>query len=541
MIFKPKLFTIIKQGLSRTLLLEDVFAGIVVGIVALPLAIAFAVASGVAPEKGIITAIVAGFIISAFGGTRVQIGGPTGAFIIIVYAILEKYGINGLLVSTIMAGIILIIFGLCRLGSTLKYIPDPIIIGFTSGIALIIFTTQIKDALGLEIAQMPSSFIDKWGIYINNITNINFTTATLTLATILIIVFSKKITKRIPGSFIAIILVTLTVNLFSLQTTTIDSFFGEIPSDIQFAIPVFELAQLPQYISPAFTIAILCAIESLLSAVIADGMTSGNHRSNTELIAQGLANITVPFFGGIPATGAIARTVTNINNGGKTPIAGIVHALTLFLILLFFGKYAKLIPMCCLAGILITVAYNMSEWRLFKNTLRSSRFDILVLLTTFFLTVIVDLAVAIEVGIVLSALLFMKRMSDFGHKIPSEVDSDLIENYSQIPEEIVIYEINGPLFFASAKHYTQTMVKMGIKGTVLVLRMRHVPFIDATGINNLRTSLEELKNNNIKIVLSGVNAVVEKELCKHNILKLIGNDNIFPSFKNAINHAKKLL
>ncbi|MFA8341739.1 MAG: SulP family inorganic anion transporter [Rhodothermaceae bacterium] len=539
-IFKPKLFTLLKEGLNSKQLTSDVMAGIVVGIVALPLAIAFAVASGVSPEKGIITAVIAGFLISFFGGSRVQIGGPTGAFIIIVYGIVEQYGIDGLIISTVLAGIMLVVFGLLRLGSLLKYFPQPLIIGFTSGIALVIFSTQIKDAFGLNIEKVPSEFIDKWEIYFHQIENFNIYAVIITLVTILITIFSSRFIKKIPGSFIAIIITTFIVSVFDLPVTTIESFFGEISGSFNFVIPEIELNGLSEYIAPAITIALLGSIESLLSAVVADGMISGNHRSNTELIAQGIANIVTPFFGGIPATGAIARTATNIKNGGRTPVAGITHAVTLLLIMLFLGKWAKLIPMSCLAGILIVISYNMSEWRSFKSILKGSSFDKIILLSTFALTVLVDLTIAIEVGVVLSSLLFMKRMADLGGKFPPEVDTDLIDDYSKLPKGVSIYEISGPLFFASAKQYSEIIKEVGFKCNILILRLRHVPFIDSTGIHNLTDAITTLQKSDIKIILSGVTSSVSKEIKKGKITGLIGEENIFQSFESAIKHSEEL-
>lgn len=539
--FKPKFFSILKSGLSRKQISSDILAGIVVGIVALPLGIAFAVASGVSPEKGLITAIIAGFLISFFGGSRVQIGGPTGAFIIIVYGIIEKYGIDGLIISTVLAGVILIFFGVLKLGALLKYFPHPLIVGFTSGIAIVIFSTQIKDAFGLDIGKMPTDFFNKWQMYFNSIHSINLYATAITIITILVTIFSSKLIRKIPGSFIAILIITITVQVFDIPVSTIESFFGEIPSKFSFTIPNFTLSNLSMYIAPAITIAMLGSIESLLSAVVSDGMIGGNHRSNTELIAQGIANIITPFFGGIPATGAIARTATNVKNGGRTPIAGITHAITILLIMLFFGKWAKLIPMSCLAGILIVIAYNMSEWRSFRSILKGSFFDIIILLSTFLLTVLVDLTIAIEVGIVLSALMFMKRMADIGEKVPPEIDSDLIEDYSELPKGISIYEISGPFFFASAKHYTEVLKRIGIQSKVLVIRMRHVPFIDSTGIKNFNEVIKTLQNSNIRIILSGVNASVYSDFNKNQIVKLIGESNIFDSFEKAINHSKKCL
>jgi len=541
-IFKPKLFTLLRDGIDRKQVTKDVLAGIVVGIVALPLAIAFAVASGVSPEKGLITAIVAGLIISLLGGSRVQIGGPTGAFIIIVFGIVEKYGINGLIISTIMAGVFLIIFGVLKLGILLKYFPHPLIVGFTSGIALVIFSTQIKDALGLNITSIPSGFIDKWMVYSDHFNNINLTAFSLTIITILITIFSKKITKKIPGSFISIILITAVVQFFNIPVSTIETFFGDIPQSISFTVPQIEFSQLSQYLAPALTIALLGGIESLLSAVVSDGMISGKHRSNTELIAQGIANIITPFFGGIPATGAIARTATNVKNGGRTPISGITHAITLLLIMLFLGQWAKLIPMSCLAGILIVVAYNMSEWRSFIAILKGSFFDIIVLLSTFFLTVLVDLTVAIEVGVVLSAILFMKRMSDISEKrINNIVDTDIIDDYSDLPEGISIYEISGPLFFASAKRYSELIEELGIKSKILIIRMRHVSFIDDTGLHNLKDTLTILHNKGVIVILSGVNNDIIVDFDKNKITSVLDDFFICDSFDKALEKGKELI
>ena len=488
-IFRPKLFSVVKGNYSGRQFSTDLMAGIVVGIVALPLAIAFAVASGVSPEKGLITAVVAGMLVSVFGGSRVQIAGPTGAFIVIVYGILLQYGYDGLLISTILAGLILVLFGLLKLGTLLKYFPHPLIVGFTSGIAVIIFSTQIKDALGLEIEKLPAGFIAKWGTYFNHIHLVNYYSMGITVATILIIVFSKRFIKKIPGSIVAIVLGTVVVQQMHFPVSTIETFFGDIPATIHFSLPEIDFANIGNYLQPALTIAMLGAIESLLSAVVSDGMIGGNHRSNTELIAQGIANVVTPFFGGIPATGAIARTATNVKNGGRTPVAGIVHAFTLLLIMLFFSRWVKLIPMACLAGILITVAYNMSEWRSFTTILKGSVFDIVVLLSTFFLTVLVDLTVAIEVGVVLSAVLFMKRMGDLGKSIPTRIDSDVIDDYSDLPPQIGIYEISGPLFFASAKQYCEVLKSIGFRKKVIIIRMRHVPFVDSTGLHNFKDAL----------------------------------------------------
>lgn len=540
-IFKPKLFTLLKNGVNRKQISSDILAGIVVGIVALPLAIAFAVASGVSPEKGIITAIVAGFLISFLGGSRVQIGGPTGAFIVIVYGIVEQYGINGLIISTIMAGIILIIFGVLKLGTLLKFIPHSLIVGFTSGIALVIFTTQIKDALGLTIFNLPSGFINKWEIYFQNINNVHLPALFITVATIAITLLTGKFTKKIPGSFVAIVLITLAVQLFHIPVATIETYFGEISNTISFSFPKIQVNEIENYLEPALTIALLGGIESLLSAVVADGMISGRHRSNTELIAQGIANIVTPFFGGIPATGAIARTATNIKNGGRTPIAGIAHAITLLLIMLFLGKWAKLIPMSCLAGILIIVAYNMSEWRSFASILKGSVFDIIVLLSTFFLTVLVDLTVAIEIGVVLSAILFMKRMSDISEKrINNIVDTDVIEDYSLLPKGLSVYEISGPLFFASARRYSEVIQEIGQECSIMILRMRHVSFIDETGLKNLQSSLRILNDKGVKVILSGVAPDLKHDLHRGLNEKILSNIEMLDSFEKALEKARAI-
>lgn len=545
-VFSPKLFGLIKDGSVKKNLSKDILAGVVVGIVAIPLAIAFAVASGVSPEKGIITAIVAGFLISFLGGSRVQIGGPTGAFIVIVYGIINEYGMDGMIIATILAGVIMIGFGLLRLGTLLKFIPHPLIVGFTSGIALVIFSTQISNALGLTIADVPSSFIGKWGAYFSNLDTVNWYAVGITIVTILITVYMPKITSRVPGSFVAILLIT-PVAMFLLpenSVTTIGSLFGEIKCNFEPVIPTIEWGNLSYYLQPALTIAILGSIESLLSAVVADGMISGHHRSNTELIAQGIANIASPLFGGIPATGAIARTATNVKNGGRTPVAGMTHAVVLLLIMLFFGKWASLIPMSCLAGILIVVSYNMSEWRSFRSILRASVFDVVILLVTFFLTVLVDLTVAIEIGVVLAALLFMKRMADNAPKEiigATNLDQDISENYKDLPKGLGIYEISGPFFFGSAKTYCETIRNLGVNYSVLIIRMRHVPFVDSTGLKNLKETILQLTKGNTRIVLSGVSEPVKKDLLKGGVGELVGVDHIYPKFDIALRAAKEMI
>ncbi len=508
-IFRPKLFSVL-NGYNFSAFQKDLFAGIIVGI-----------------------------IISFLGGSRVQIGGPTGAFIVIVFGIVSQYGLEGLMISTFLAGIFLILFGVLQMGTVLKFIPHPLIVGFTSGIALVIFSTQIKDALGLQIAQVPSEFIAKWSCYFTNLSVINPYAVGICAGTILISLYAGKIIPKIPGSFIAIIVATVAVKVFSLPVNTIESVYGEIPNSISFAMPSIDWSNLPNYFQPAITIAILGAIESLLSAVVADGMIGGNHRSNTELIAQGIANIFSPIFGGIPATGAIARTATNIKNGGRTPIAGMIHAITLLLIMLLFGAWAKLIPMSCLAGILIVVSYNMSEWRSFRSILRGSQFDIIVLLTTFLLTVLVDLTVAIEIGIVLASLIFMYRMSKINGVLPVERESDDIQNYNNISKAIEIYEISGPFFFAAAKKYQEKLGALKISTKVLIIRMRHVPFIDATGLRNFEETIKLLHERNTEIILSGVAPEVKKDIQKSNIMQYISEKKIFDNFDSALAKAEK--
>lgn len=541
-VFYPKFFSVLKKGYTKKQFTKDLFSGIIVGIVALPLAIAFAVASGVSPEKGIVTAIIAGFLISLLGGSRVQIGGPTGAFVIIISGIVAQYGLDGLMISTMLAGVFMIMFGLLKLGSLLRFIPHPLVVGFTSGIALTIFSTQIKDALGLDIANTPAAFIDKWAVYFQSLGTINYWALGITLVTIAISLVVNKLTTKIPGSFVAILLVTAVVAIFDIPVTTIESMFGEIKGSFALSIPEIHWENFSHYLQPAITIALLGSIESLLSAVVADGMIGSHHRSNTELIAEGIANVVTPLFGGIPATGAIARTATNIKNGGRTPVAGIVHAITLLLIMLCLGNYAKLIPMSCLAGILIVVAYNMSEWRSFRSILRGSAYDIIILLVTFFLTVLVDLTVAIEIGIVLAALMFMKRMADNGEAVlMNDLDTNTIEDYDDIPEGIGIYEISGPFFFGAAKKFSEVLKVRRDANKILIIRMRHVPFMDETGERNFLEAIKSLQGENKKIILSGVQPNVRKSLDKCRISFLVGKGNIHDNFNAALAHAKETL
>ena len=547
--FRPKLFDTLKNY-TRKQFTNDVLAGIIVGIVALPLAIAFGIASGVTPEKGLITAVVAGFIISALGGSRVQIGGPTGAFIVIVYGIVQTYGINGLIIATFMAGIMLIILGIARAGAVIKFIPHPLIIGFTSGIALIIFSSQVKDFLGLNMGNVPADFVEKWQTYFLHIGSVNWYALLIASVTVLIIILWPKVTQKIPGSLIAILVTTAAVQLLKIPVETIGSRFGIISSSIPGPeIPHIDFATFKNLVAPAFTIAMLCAIESLLSAVVADGMISGNHRSNMELIAQGTANIFSSIFGGIPATGAIARTATNVKNGGRTPVAGIVHAITLLLILLILGKWASYIPIANLAGILIVVAYNMSEWRNFRSVLKGPKGDIAVLLITFFLTVLIDLTVAIEIGMVLAVFLFMRNMIKFSDVSiltkeigDKEFGYDLVDGKFQLPKEVEVFEITGPLFFGAAYKFRDAMKYIKQHPKVLIIRMRHVPIIDATGIQVLKEVIGESVKNRTKIVLSELeNEQVQKALKESRLLFAIGKANIAATFEKALTRAQKIL
>ena len=514
---QTKLFSCLKTYDKKTFM-SDLMAGIIVGIVALPLAIAFGIASGVTPEKGIITAIVAGLVISLFGGSKVQIGGPTGAFIIIIYGIIQKYGFEGLTIATLMAGLFLVLFGLLRLGTIIKYIPYPIVVGFTSGIAVTIFTTQIKDLFGLTLPSNPSDFIEKWGVYLQNFNTIDPWCALIGVASVVVIAVTPRFSKKIPGSLIAIILMTIVALLLKnfagvLSIETIGDRFS-ISNELPAAqVPDMNWETIKSLVSPAITIAILGSIESLLSATVADGVIGDHHDSNTELVAQGLANIASPLFGGIPATGAIARTMTNINNGGKTPVAGIIHAVVLLLIFLFLMPLAKYIPMACLAGVLVVVSYGMCGWRSFLELMKNPKSDVTVLLITFFLTIIFDLTIAIEVGLIIACLLFMKRMSETTDikAITEEIDLNQDAEFSTgnldhliIPQGVEVYEINGPYFFGAGNKFEEIMASFGDRPKVRIIRMRKVPFVDSTGIHNLTNLCEMSKKEGIQIVLSGV-------------------------------------
>lgn len=555
--FKPKLYTTL-QNYSKALFMQDLMAGVIVGIVALPLAIAFGIASGVSPEKGIITAIIAGFLISLLGGSKVQIGGPTGAFIVIIYGIIQQYGEAGLIVATLMAGVLLVLLGVFKLGAVIKFIPYPIIVGFTSGIAVTIFTTQIADVFGLTFGdeKVPGDFIGKWMVYFRHFDTINWWNTAVSILSIIIIAVTPRFSKKIPGSLVAIILVTVGVYLLKMYggITCIDtigdrfSIKSELPDAV---VPDLNWDAIRNLFPVAVTIAVLGAIESLLSAAVADGMISDKHDSNTELIAQGVANIVTPLFGGIPATGAIARTMANINNGGKTPVAGIVHAIVLLLILLFLMPLAQYIPMGCLAGVLVIVSYNMSGWRTFKALMKNPKSDVTVLLITFFLTVIFDLTIAIEFGLVIACVLFMRRVMEtteisvIQNEIdPSkETDMTLAEEHLIIPEKVEVYEINGPYFFGIATKFEEMMSLSGERPRpkVRIVRMRKVPFIDSTGIHNLENLCLMSQKEHITIVLSGVNEKVHKVLEKSGFYELLGKDNICPNINVALERAKELV
>ena len=552
--FRPKLFDTLRNY-SRADFMRDLMAGVIVGIVALPLAIAFGIASGVSPEKGIITAVIAGFVVSLLGGSRVQIGGPTGAFIIIVYGIVQEYGEAGLLVATLMGGVLLVLMGLFRLGTVIKFIPYPIIVGFTSGIAVTIFTTQVADIFGLDFGgeKVPGDFIEKWALYFRHFDTVNWWNTLVAVLSIAIIALTPKFLRRIPGSLVAI--VAMTAAVWALRRyagiDTIDTIGDRftISSQLPAAVlPALDWEAVRNLFPVAVTIALLGAIESLLSATVADGVIEDRHDSNTELIAQGAANLLTPLFGGIPATGAIARTMTNINNGGRTPVAGIIHAVVLLLILLLLMPLAQYIPMACLAGVLAVVAYNMSDWRTFKALLRNPRSDVAVLLITFFLTVVFDLTIAIEVGLLIACVLFMKRVMETTEisVIRDEIDPSagtdmtLHEEHLTVPEGVEVYEINGPYFFGIATKFEELMAQMGDRPKVRVIRMRKVPFIDSTGLHNLTTLCEMSRREKIEVVLSGVNEKVRVALERAGIIDMLGAENVCPNIHVALERAGKL-
>ena len=550
--FQPALFQSLKTY-NKEKFFADLMSGLIVGVVALPLAIAFGIASGVPPEKGIYTAIIAGFIISFLGGSKVQVGGPTGAFIVIVYGIVEQYGVQGLAIATVVAGVMLMAMGFLKLGAVIKFIPYPIVIGFTSGIALTIFSTQIKDFFGLTTPTLPSGFIEKWAIYLQHFSSINWWAALIALLSVAIIVFTPKISKKVPGSLVALIVMTLAAYLMKTYggitgiETIGDRFVinNQLPEMKQ--IPL-SLESIRLLFPAAFTIAMLGAIESLLSATVADGATGQKHNSNMELVAQGAANIITPFFGGIPATGAIARTMTNINNGGRTPVAGIIHAVVLLLIVLFLGDLTRHIPMACLAGVLVVVAYNMSEWRTFLSLTRQSRSTMGILMTTFLLTVIFDLTIAISVGLILAIFGFLKRMSestqvsrttgsiDLAKEVESHSD-DIQEEVLELPDSVEVYEIEGPFFFGVASKFDEITRELGEHHHIRIIRMRKVPFIDSTGLNNLEILCKRSKKEKIQVILSGVKDNVRESIEKSDIPQIIGSENICSNIHLAVERA----
>jgi len=556
--FVPKLITVLREGYKREDLYRDLQAGVVVGIVALPLGLAFAIASGVTPERGLFTAIIAGFIISAFGGSRVQIGGPTGAFVVIVYGIVTQFGYDGLAIATIFAGVILIIMGLAKLGTLVKFIPYPVVTGFTSGIALIIFSSQIKDFLGLNMGPVPVDFMEKWVAIAHFLPTIDWITTAVALGTVAILLFWPYVTQKVPAPFVAMIAATAAVQYFALPVETIAARFGAVPGTLPApSLPSIPAAGLRELVAPAFTIALLAAIESLLSAVVADGMIGTRHRSNIELVAQGIANIASPLFGGIPATGAIARTATNIRTGGRSPIAGITHSLTLFLILILFGKWAGMIPLASLAAILVVVSYHMSEWRSFRGLLRAPRSDVAVLILTFGLTVLVDLTVAVQVGIVVSALLFMRRMAATTNveAVTDELreqseDVGEISHYRKgvrilskvsIPDGVEVYEVNGPFFFGAADKLRSVLFEVAKPPRVFILRMRNVPTIDATGIHTLEQVCLASRRRGTAFVISEIQRAPRRALIRAGMLALIGRPNFQRTLARAMNRAHEII
>lgn len=550
--YKPKLISLLddkENGFSKEQFFKDLIAGIIVAIIALPLSIALGISSGVSPEKGLITAIIAGFIISLLGGSRVQIGGPTGAFVVIVFGIIQNHGVDGLIIATFMAGIILVLFGLLRFGSLIKYIPYPITVGFTSGIAVTLFSTQVKDFLGLSMTKTPSEFIPKWEAYISHMNTTNLYTLAIGLLALIILIFWPKINKKIPGSLIALIVTTLVVFIFNLPVATIGSQFGKISSNIPMPhIPNLNLNTLKALIGPAFTIALLGGIESLLSAVVSDGMIGDKHNSNAELIAQGIANMGSSLFGGIPATGAIARTAANVKNGGRTPISGIVHSITLLLIMLVFMPLAKFISLTTLSAILIIVSYNMSEWRTFKAILKAPKSDIAILLTTFFLTVLFDLVIAIGIGMVVSMCLFMRRVatsievnelneSDCSDK--SNIDTDM-ENL-KVGENVLVYDIRGHLFFGAVDTFMNTMKEINDDAKVLVLRMRHTKTLDVTGYKQIKNIALSCKSRNMTLIISELQEQPKKVMRLMGFIDTLGEDHFATNFDEALEKANSLI
>jgi SulP family sulfate permease len=549
---EPKLITVFREGYTKKQFTSDLIAGVIVGIVALPLAIAFAIASGVKPEQGLYTAVIAGFVIGALGGTRAQISGPTGAFIVIIYGIVQQYGYDGLAVATMLAGFILIAMGLLRMGAFLKFIPYPVTVGFTSGIALIIFSGQIRDFFGLRMETVPADFVEKWEAYFHSAATVNWRALAVGAASLLIVFLWPRITPKIPGSLIAIVVATAAVQLLSLDVETIGSRFGGVPNTLPAPhFPHLTWGLITKMFSPAITIALLAAIESLLAAVVADGMMGTRHRSNMELIAQGVGNVISPIFQGIPATGAIARTATNIKSGGRTPVSALIHAVTLLLIMLFFGKWAALIPMPTLAAILIFVSYNMSEYHAFFKLLKSPKSDVMVLIVTFALTVLIDLTVAIQVGVVLAAFLFMQRMSEVAQvnsltgslQEQEEDDPNHPRAISKrtIPQGVEVFEIYGSLFFGAIERFKDAMRRVDKKPKVLIIRMRMVPAIDATGLQVLEDVLDRTRREGGTMLLTGVAEQPLRAMEQAGLLHHLGAENIMPNIDAALERARTLL
>lgn len=545
---KPKLFTVLRTGYSKDQFLADLGAGVIVGVVALPLAIAFAIASGVKPEQGLYTAVIAGLVVSVLGGSRVQIAGPTGAFIVIIFGIVQKHGVDGLAVATVIAGVLLMAMGFAKLGTLLRFVPYPLTVGFTSGIALIIFSSQLNDLLGLQIQPLPADFVEKWLAYAGHSTGINTSALAVGMATLAILIFWPRITHRVPASLVALVLATAAVHLFRIPVETIGSRFGPVPTGLPAPhLPQVSWKTITELFSPAMTIALLGGIESLLSAVVADGMIRKRHRSNMELVAQGVANILSPIFGGIPATGAIARTATNVKMGGRTPVAGIVHAITLLLIMLVAGQWAALIPMPALAAILVVVAYHMSEWHSFLKILKSPLSDIAVMLVTFFLTVVIDLTVAIEVGIVLAALLFMRRMAEVSQvnaltrDLQEEGEEEEDGAKAAVPPGVDVFEVYGSLFFGAVDQFTESMRPLEKTPKVLILETRHLLAIDATGLRALEDLATQLQHQKSHFILSGIHKQPLFAITNSGLLDRIGEDNVCGSLTEAVQRAKTLM
>jgi SulP family sulfate permease len=543
---EPKLLTVLREGYHRHDLLHDAMAGVVVGVVAIPLAIAFAIASGVRPEQGLYTAIVAGFLISVLSGSRVQIGGPTGAFVVLVFGVVQRFGYDGLVVATLLAGGLLIAMGLARLGAIIRFIPYPVTVGFTTGIALIIGVGQIADGAGLMLARTPANFVERLIVYLDGLGTVNPWAVGLCGATVAVVVLWARVRSRVPGPLVALLVTSLAAGALHLPVDTIGSRFGAVPSSLPMPrLPHVDLALVPQLFSPALSIALLAGIESLLSAVVADGMTGRKHRPNAELVAQGVANLASPLFGGIPATGAIARTATNVKNGGRTPVAGVVHALTVLLVLTLLGRWVALVPMATLAGILLVVAYNMSEWRLFLGLLRGPRSDVMVLLSTFALTVLVDLTVAIQVGVVLAALLFMRRMAEVSEvravtdqlgraeRLGFEAENPDVT----LPAGTEVFEVAGSFFFGAAQRFSEALAEIQRRPRVVILRMRDVFAMDATGLRALEEVHHRFERQGVRLLLSGVRAQPMMVLVRSGALERLGEDNVLGSFRDAVERA----